>query len=294
MYFRKSLGKKIFDIINTIFLVLVSLACLAPFLHTLFASISDPTNLARHQGIVLMPMGINLKGYSLVFKNPNILNSYLNTLIYVTAATSLNILLTSFGAYACSRKKLLWQNVIMFMITFTMFFNGGLIPFYLLVKGLGLIDNRLAMIIPSAISAWNLIIMRTGFASIPDSLEESAKIDGANDFTVLFKIYFPLCKAVIAVITLFYMVGHWNSWFSALIFLRDRKLYPLQLVLREILVQNDTSKVMLMADVNNELDLYKPLVKYTAVIISTIPILCIYPFVQKYFVTGIMIGSIKG
>jgi putative aldouronate transport system permease protein len=260
----------------------------------LCASVSDPILLARSHGLLLIPKGFTLKGYELVVRNPNITGGFMNTLFYVSVGTTLNLLLTSMGAYVCSRKGYAFSNFVIFMITFTMFFSGGLIPFYILVKGMGMTDTPWALIFPPAISAFNLIIMRTSFAAIPDSLEESARIDGANDFTILFRIIIPVSKAVVAVMVLLYAVGHWNSWFNAMIFLRNRRLYPLQLVLREILIQNDTNKITSIANSGNSLDIYKPLIKYSTIITSIVPIMCIYPFIQKYFVTAIMIGSLKG
>lgn len=291
---RASISRHIFVIFNTFFLVFLSFACIAPVIHVLCASVSDPIQLLRNQGLLLIPKGFTLRGYEMVVKNPNITGGFLNTLFYVSVGTALNLLLTSMGAYVCSRKSFAFSRFVIFMITFTMFFSGGLIPFYILVKGLRLTDTRWSLIFPSAISAFNLIVMRTSFAEIPDSLEESARIDGANDFTILFRIIIPVSKAVVAVMVLLYAVGHWNSWFNAMIFLRDRKLYPLQLVLREILIQNDTNRIMSIANADNKLDIYKPLIKYSTIVVSIVPIMCIYPFIQKYFVTGIMIGSIKG
>jgi len=200
----------------------------------------------------------------------------------------------SLCGYILSRSGLMWKGILMFFVTFTMMFSGGLIPFYMVVRNLGWIDKRIALIVPGCILVFNVIIMRTSFMSIPASLEESAKLDGAGHMTILFKIILPLSKAVVAVIVLFIAVGQWNSWFFAMIFLQTRALFPLQLILREILVQNDTSKIMVGSDAVAQMDLYKPLVQYCTTIVATAPILCIYPFVQKYFVTGVMIGSLKG
>lgn len=296
MYFmKKTLSNKIFDAFNVVFMILVAFACLAPILHVIFASFSDPILLEAHEGIILKPLGFTTKGYKIVFSNSSILRGYFNTIIYVVVGVSLSTFLTVLGGYALSRKNLLWGNVIMFIITFTMFFNGGLIPFYMVVRGLGLTNTRWAVILPTAISVFNLIIMRTSLSQIPDSLEESAKIDGAGHWTIMFRIILPLAKATIAVIVLFYAVGQWNSWFNATIFLRDRKLFPLQVVLKEILVQNDTSTVMnSSADASSNMDMYKSLVKYCTIVVATVPVLCFYPFAQKHFVTGVMIGSIKG
>jgi len=300
---NESVGGKIFNTINTFFLILLSAICLYPIIHVLFASFSEPLELMKHRGLLMKPLGFTVNGYILVFKNPNIINGYINTLFYVIVGTALNLLLTSMGAYALSRRNILWKNAMMFCITFTMFFGGGLIPTYLLVKSVGLINTRWALIIPGLIGTYNLIIMRTSFAAIPDSLEESAKIDGANDFTVLFKIIMPVSKAVLAVILLFYAVGHWNAWFNAMIYLRDRKLFPLQLILREILISNDlqsmsrtggqAAEAMTQANADT-VYLSRVLVQYCTIIVATVPILLLYPFVQKYFVKGVMIGSLKG
>jgi putative aldouronate transport system permease protein len=285
----------VFDLFNGAVLIFIAAACLLPLLHVLFSSLSDPTMLARNEGVVLWPLGVpSLKGYQLVFKNPNIVQGYGNTIYYVVTATLLGTLLCSIAGYVLSRKGLMWRGPLMFFVTFTMMFSGGLIPFYMVVRNLGWIDHRIALIVPGCISVFNVIIMRTSFQSIPDSLEESAKLDGAGHMTILFQIILPLSKAVVAVIVLFIAVAQWNSWFFAMIFLQTRSMFPLQLILREILVQNDVSKVLQGTDVVAQMDLYKPLVQYCTTIVATAPILCIYPFVQKYFVTGVMIGSLKG
>jgi len=292
---KKTFGRIIFEIINTVLLIGIALACVMPLLHVLFSSLSDPRALARNEGVVLWPLGeATLKGYQLVFRNPNIVQGYGNTIFYVTTATLLGTFMCALCGYILSRSGLMWKGILMFFVTFTMMFSGGLIPFYMVVRNLGWIDKRIALIVPGCISVFNVIIMRTSFMSIPASLEESAKLDGAGHMTILFKIILPLSKAVVAVIVLFIAVGQWNSWFFAMIFLQTRALFPLQLILREILVQNDTSKIMVGSDAVAQMDLYKPLVQYCTTIVATAPILCIYPFVQKYFVTGVMIGSLKG
>ncbi|WP_100408473.1 carbohydrate ABC transporter permease [Bacillus solitudinis] len=290
---KKPLSERIFDILNIAFLILLSIVSIYPLIYILFASISDPTFVAQARGILLAPKDITLEAYRLVFNNPMIVKSYLNTLFYVTVGTTINILLTALGAYALSRKKVMWGNFIMLMIVFTMFFEGGIIPLYLLVNELGLLNSRWAVILPTAVSAFNLIIMRTAFQGIPDSLEESARIDGANDFTILFRIIIPLSLPVIAVMVLFYGVYHWNSWFHAMIFFQDRSLFPLQLILREILIANDTSNMMTGISSADAMPVGET-VKYAAIIIATLPILCLYPFLQKYFVKGVMIGGVKG
>ena len=291
---KESISRKIFNLINFIFLTFLSLACLLPFLHVLFSSVSDPILLARNSGLVLWPMGFTTMGYKLVAMNPSIVNGLRNTVFYATAGTFINIMMTSMGAYVCSQKKFIPRNVIMFIITFSMFFSGGLIPYYLLIRSLNMTNTIWALLIPSAISAYNLILMRTAFNEIPDSLEESARIDGAGDFSILFRIIIPVSKPVMAVMVLLYAVGHWNSWFPALIFLRDRTLFPLQLVLREILIEQNVSRIMVVANSGDQTNLYKPLIRYSSIIVSIVPIICFYPFIQKYFIRGIMIGSIKG
>ncbi|WP_175638401.1 carbohydrate ABC transporter permease [Metabacillus schmidteae] len=290
---KKTLGERLFDYGNIIFLVFLSIITLYPLLYILFASVSDPTYVAQNRGIMLAPKDFTLEAYTLVFKNPMIVTSYLNTLFYVVIGTTLNIFLTSLGAYALSRKNVMWANLIMFMIVFTMFFEGGLIPSYLLVSELNMIDTRWALIFPTAVSAFNLIIMRTAFQGIPASLEESARIDGANDFTILFKIILPLSLPVVSVMILFYGVYHWNSWFPAMIFLQDRELFPVQLILREILIANDTSSMTSGVGTVDAIPIGET-VKYATIVVATLPILCLYPFLQKYFVKGVMIGGIKG
>ncbi|QHT63313.1 carbohydrate ABC transporter permease [Paenibacillus lycopersici] len=296
MVHKRSISEKTFDLFNIIFLAALSIVCIYPMLYVIFASFSDPKLLMQHQGILLKPLGFTLKGYSLVLKNPNISIGYYNTVFYVVVGTFISMIFTCFGGYALSRKGVLFSKYILMLITITMFFSGGLIPFYLLVKNLGIYDTRWAIILPSAINTWNLIIMRTSFMQIPESLEESAKIDGANDFTVLFRIILPLSMPIIAVMVLFYGVAMWNSWFNAAIFLRDRNTFPIQLILREILIQNDKGS---MLQVQNGIsgqaeDMYRALIQYTTIVIATLPILCAYPFLQKYFVKGIMVGSLKG
>ncbi|WP_284240944.1 carbohydrate ABC transporter permease [Paenibacillus glycanilyticus] len=265
---------------------------LYPFLYVLFASFSNPADLIQHRGLLLAPTGFSLESYKLVFENPMISIGYFNTLIYVVGGTALNLAMTSFAAYALSRRGVKLIGPVMFGIVFTMFFSGGLIPTYLNMKNLGLLDNRWAMILPSAISTWNLLVMRTSFASIPMALEESARIDGANDFKILFRIFIPVSLPIMAVMTLFYGVGHWNSYMDALIYLRTRDLYPLQLVLQEILITNSTDSMMSsVADVDK--GLITETIKYATIIVATVPILLLYPFLQRYFVKGVMLGSIK-
>lgn len=276
------------------FLIVITLY---PMLYVVFCSFSNPMELAKNNSLLFAPAGFSTKGYEFVLKQKEIYIGYANTLFYVVVGTFLNMVLTILGAYALSRKNMLLKKPIILLITFTMFFSGGLIPSYLVVQGLGMINSVWAMIIPSAISTWNLLVMKTSFGEIPESLLESARIDGANEFTVLARIVIPTSMATIAAITLFYAVGRWNEWFSALLYLQDRSKFPLQMFLREMLIMPQGSSSTFAAEAvtsgENSAQL-KEVVKYCTIVVSTVPILCFYPFLQKYFVKGVMIGSIKG
>jgi putative aldouronate transport system permease protein len=290
---RETYGERLFNVINIIFLSLLSLMTLYPILHVIFASLSSPMELIAHKGLLFGPVGdFTWAAYGKVFQNPNILSGYKITIIVVVSAVTLNILMTSIGAYFLSRKNVMWRNPVMFMIVFTMFFHGGMVPFYLLIKGLGMYNTLWALIIPGAINTFNLIIMRTAFMTIPDSIEESARIDGAGHFTILFRIIIPLALPVIAVMILYYGVHHWNAWFNAMLFLNDRNLFPLQLILREILILNDTTWATGGSD-PGEVAYIEETLKYAIIVVATLPILCLYPFLQKYFVKGVLIGSLK-
>ena len=290
---HRTIGERAFDLLNAAIMLLLVFVTLYPFVYVLFASVSDPARLVRHSGLMFWPQGWQTMAYRLVFENPMILIGYRNTLVYVVVGTTINVVMTSLGAYALSRKSFLIRNPVMLGITFTMFFSGGLIPLYLQVQRLGLTDKIWAMVIPNAMSAYNLIIMRTGFEAVPVSLEESAKLDGARHLTIMTNIVLPLSTAVVAVMILFYGVGHWNAWFGAMIYLRTRDLYPLQLILREILVSNMTDDMTAGGDVGMR-EAIGEAVKYATIIVATVPILAIYPFLQRYFVKGVMLGAIKG
>jgi putative aldouronate transport system permease protein len=287
-------GEKVFNVFNILLMFGLMLVTLYPFVYVVFASFSEAGLLLRHRGLLLRPLGINFQSYKMVFLNPTMFSSYLNTIIYVVSGTSLSVLLTIFGAYALSRKKVMLKTPIMFFIVFTMWFSGGMIPLFLLVRNLHLLNNRLALILPNAVSAYNLIVAITYFKTIPDSLEESAKIDGANDYIIMFRIIVPLAVPVISVIALFYSVSIWNAWFHAMLFLNRRELFPVQLVLREILILNDTGSVISGVVAQGDQIQIAETIKYATAIVATLPILLVYPFVQKYFVQGIMIGAIKG
>ncbi|WP_042201073.1 carbohydrate ABC transporter permease [Paenibacillus camerounensis] len=290
---KRSLGDNIFDSLNILFLTGLMIVTLYPFLYVIFASLSVPSELVKHSGILLWPKGFYLEAYKLVIKNHMIISGYKNTLIYVVAGTTLNVFFTALFAFVLSRRDMYWKKYMMMMVVVTMFFSGGLIPGYILVKNLGMLDTRWALILPGLIATWNLIIMRTSFQAIPYELEEAAKIDGASDFRVFAQIILPLSVPVLAVMMLFYGVGHWNAWTGALIYLRDRDLFPLQLVLREILIENSTTDTTNLSTSTGDPFLGE-VVKYATIIVATLPILVVYPFIQKYFTKGVMIGALKG
>ncbi len=290
---KTSLSRKIFMVCNYAFLTFLCLVCMYPVIYVLFASFSDSGRLMEHTGLLWKPLGFNMGAYKAVMENPVIGSGYLNTIFVVVIGTCLNLVLTSLGAYFLSRRNVMLKGAIMALIMFTMFFNGGIIPFYLTVKMLGMYGSLWALIIPTGISTYNLIIMRTSFMSIPESLEEAALIDGAGHVRVLTQIVLPLSKSIIAVMILYYGVAHWNAWFNAMVFLNDRAKFPLQLVLREILIQNDTDSMTQGASAADGISIAES-VKYAVIIVATVPILCIYPFLQKYFVKGVMIGAVKG
>jgi len=289
----ESWSNRLFDVGNYIFLMLLMVITLYPLLYVAFASFSDAAQLMAHKGALWKPLGFSVEAYKNVFRNPMIGSGYLNTLFILVFGLSVNIVLTSFGAYALSRRSLAYRKQIMLFFVFTMFFSGGLIPFYFAVMNLGLRNSLWALIIPVAVNTFNLIIMRTAFEAIPESLEESAKMDGANDFVILFRIILPLSLPVVAVILLYYGVSHWNAWFNASIFLQDRDKYPLQLILREILLQGEAS-AMAEGAAMEDVAMLSATLKYATIMVATVPILLVYPFLQKYFVKGALIGAIKG
>ncbi|MFD0715785.1 carbohydrate ABC transporter permease [Paenibacillus sp. GCM10027626] len=292
MVSKPSVGERLFDGFNLIFLAVCSFVFLYPIWYVIVSSFSDAHAIAAGQ-VTFWPVEFNLKAYKLVFSDSMVLDAYGNTLIYVLGGTAINLLLTTLGAYPLSRPGLGGKRFFMAFIVFTMFFSGGLIPGYLNIRDLGLYDTVWALLLPGAVSAFNLIVMRTFFQStIPESLVESGKIDGANDFRILWSLVLPLSLPVMAVMTLFYAVSHWNSWFTAMIYLQDRSLYPLQLILREILIQS-TAQNLTTNVAQDELSQVSEAIKYATIVVATVPILVVYPFLQKYFVKGVMIGAVK-
>ena len=295
MAIKRSKGEKTFEIFNICFMICLLLLTLYPFLYVVYASVSDPANLLRHKGVLLLPYGLHFDAYRLVFYNPIIGSSYINTIIYVTSGLVVSMALTMLGAYALAKRNVKWAPLITMIIVFTMWFSGGMIPYYLTVSGLGLLNTRLALILPRAVSTYNLIVMRTAFQQVPESLEESARMDGANDLLILIRIIIPVSMPTIAVVTLFYVSATWNAWFDAMMFINNRSLYPLQLLLREVLVLGNTNAMVVSGNVfqGDQLQVGET-IKFATVIVATVPILCVYPFLQKYFVKGVMIGAVKG
>ena len=287
------LGDRFFMFANTLLLALLTLVFLYPMWYCLMASFSDPGRLLSNYGMLLRPLGFSLAGYKAVFINRSIWIGYANTLFYVIAGTALNMLLTILGAYTLSRRNLLLRMPLSLLLVITMYVDAGIIPNFLLVRELGLYNSRWAILLTSGVTTYNLIVMRTAFSQVSRSLEEAAMIDGAKDVHLLTKVLLPVSKATLAVIVLFYAVGHWNAWFSASIYLRDREKFPLQMYLREIHMAASASATSETASSIDGFFYLEELVKYCTIVVSTVPILCIYPFVQKYFVQGIMLGSLK-
>ena len=291
----RSFGDRIFNLINYTLLTLLTLIVLYPLVFVLSASISNPEHVLRGE-MWLIPKGFNFDAYTKIFQNKDILLGYSNTILYTVIGTALNVVMTICAAYPLSRRDLAGRGLVTGLIVFTMFFGGGLIPTYLLIKNLNMLDTLWVMIIPNAVSVWNIIIMRTFFQqSIPGELQESAMIDGCTHIQTLLRIVLPLSMPIIAVMVLFYAVGHWNSYFNALIYLTTKEKFPLQLILREILIQSDSGEfVKLTSESAVRMKMSVEGVKYAVLVVANLPMLILYPFLQRYFVKGIMIGALKG
>ncbi|WP_413376406.1 carbohydrate ABC transporter permease [Paenibacillus taichungensis] len=291
----ESRGDRIFNIINHFLLITITLIVIYPLVFVLSASFSDPQAVLRGE-MFLWPKGINLHSYEKIFQNKDILRGYTNTLIYTSVGTLINLVMTILAAYPLSRKDFIGRNAIMALFVFTMFFSGGLIPTYMLIKNLGMLNTFWVMIIPNAVSIWNIIIMRTFFQqSIPNELHEAATIDGCSNIQTLTRIILPLSMPIIAVTILFYAVGHWNAFFNAMLYLSDKNKFPLQLILREILIQGQTNDMVKMSTesaIKQQREVEG--IKYAVLVVANIPVLLLYPFLQRYFVKGVMIGAIKG
>ena len=282
----------IFSVLKGLFLLLLVFSTLYPFIYMLAVSLSKDIYVLKGQ-VTFYPKGFNLKMYKMVFEDHRIFRSYLNTILYTVTGTSLSLALTSMGAYALSRKKLIFRKFFQMMVLITMFFGGGLIPTYLTVRGLGMYDTLWAIIVPGAVSTWNLLIMRSFFVQFPVELEESAKLDGMNDMGVFFRIVLPLSKAVLSTISLFYAVALWNTYFGPMIYLATDSKQPLQTILRELLLISTQFNNAAVGASGDSVIVDESL-KYATVIVSIIPIVAVYPFIQKYFVKGVMMGSLKG
>ena len=294
MKIKRTLAETCFNVFNILLLTAVALCTLYPLWHVFFASFSDPALLAKHTGAILRPLGFSFDAYKAVSAKTEIWIGYGNTIFYLVVGTAVNMIVTVPMAYMLSKgNELIIPKYIMMGIVFTMYFSGGLIPLYLIVKGLHLTDTRWAVIFPTALSTFNLIIMRTAFVSLPKELEEAARIDGAGILIILVKVVLPLVKSTMAVIVLYYAVAQWNQWFQAMIYLRNQSMYPLQLFLRDILIENESNDMMVGVTTGNQQSLYEA-IKYATIVIATLPILLLYPFLQKYFVQGVMIGAVKG
>ena len=291
---RWQLGDWFFHSANYLFMIALVLATVYPFIYVLATSLSDPIKVMAGE-VWLFPIGLNFDAYDIVLRSKTVWNAYGNTLFYVVAGTSLNVVLTMLGAYPLSRRSLYGRGFFSFIIVFTMFFGAGMIPNFLLVKELGMLNTRWALIIPGAISAWLLIMTRTYLqANIPDELVEAAQMDGANDLIILWRLVVPLSLPILAVIALFYGVGHWNEYVSALIYLRDVSLQPLQVILRQILLAQMGLDLTTMVDDTFKEALMAQTLRPATTIVATLPILLFYPFLQRYFVKGMMVGSLKG
>lgn len=295
MRITKSKGDRLFFALNDILLSLALIIVLLPIIYIVSSSFSSPEAVMTGQ-VLLWPVQPSLEGYAAVFKYNTIVSGYLNSIYYTVAGSAINIVMTVMAAYPLSRPRMAGRKLLMFLFTFTMIFSGGLIPSYLLASGLGIVNTRWVMLIPGAIGVYNLIICRTFFQnSIPEELFEAASIDGCNHAHFIISVVLPLSKPILAVLLLYYAVSHWNSYFSAFIYLSDRSMFPLQIVLREILIRNTIDPSVVY---DPQLDAVKQglsdLLKYSLIVVATVPFMVVYPFVSKHFVKGALIGAVKG
>lgn len=289
---RSTRGDKVFYVINTFFLVLLALIILYPLYFIVIASFSDPDAVLAGK-VILYPVNVTLDGYLKIIQRTDVWRGYLNTIIYTVLTVVLSLVVTIPAGWALSRKTLPGKKGFMIYFIVPMFFGGGLIPFYNVMSSLHLVNTIWAVILPAILSVWNLFMTKTFFeSSVPASLIEAAQIDGAGPFRIFFSLVIPLAKAIIAVMALYYAVGQWNSYFNAMIFLRDESMYPLQLVLKEILIASESTVGGSGETILEQYRLANQL-KYVSVIVSSLPVIMLYPFVQKYFAQGVMIGSLK-
>lgn len=282
-----------FDIINGSILILLCLVTIYPLYYVIVASFTGNAHLVANQGALFYPKGFTVGSYALAFTHPLLLSGFLNILFILAASLPINIILTLFCGYFLASKNVLFKKPILFIIMFTMFFSGGMIPIYLNIRSLGLYNSLWALILPGAMSVYNAIICRTAIDSVPDSLIESAYIDGANDLVVVFRIVLPLIMPTIAVLLLYYGVGHWNSWFPGSIYLRDSDKLPIQNILRAVLIAN-SNILNSVASESDQVNEFAESIKYATIVLTTVPVMLVYPFLQRYFVKGVMIGAVKG
>lgn len=295
MAIKKSTGDKIFDAANAILMILLCFITLYPMWYVLCASFTENSYLVAHPGAIFWPHGFTVGSYKLAFSHPLILSGYLNILFVLAVSLPINIALTLFCGYFLASKNVLFKKPILFIIMFTMFFSGGMIPMYLTVQQLHIYNTTWAMVLPVAVSAYNLIVCRSFFESgIPVELLEAAKIDGCSDFGFFFKIAIPLSKTIIAVMCLFYATAMWNQFFNALMFLQDDSKMPLQVVLRNLVLMNQSNQMGSSASEMVTKQKLAEQLKYCVVVVSAFPLLCVYPFLQKYFAKGVTIGAVKG
>lgn len=279
------------DVIIIAVLALVAIVFLYPFIYIVSASLSDPAAVTEHP-LLLWPVQFTTSAYGLLLSVGTLWLGYSNTIIYTVAGTALNVTVTLLAAYALSRQELAGRKIVLFFIVVTLFFNGGMIPTYLIFKSLHLLDTRWALIVSGAVTTWNLLITKTYLEmNIPQELRDAAEVDGATEFTFFSKVALPLSKPIIAVISLFYASGHWNAYFNALLYLRTRDLYPLQVFLRELLILDQTSEMM--GSVSDSRVMIALTLKYAIMVAAVVPMLVVFPFVQRYFVKGVMIGALK-
>ncbi|MBR6405115.1 MAG: carbohydrate ABC transporter permease [Lachnospiraceae bacterium] len=291
--YKTSPSRIVFLIVAVILLVLIGLACLLPLWHVIMASISNPTDLNVSKDLIFYPLrNVDVTAYKLILQYQRLWRGYRNTIMYCTLSCVITGVMTVIAGYVFSRNRFYYRNAFMLIISFTMLFNGGMIPTYMVIRKLHMLDSVWAIVVPGCLSVFNILIMRTSMQGISDALEEAARLDGANDFIIMFRIILPLCKATFAVVMLFTVVGQWNNFMSAILYLPTKQnLYPLQMELRTILYQS-TKEITSASDVSAS-SVYARAVEYAAIVVSTLPILIVYPFVQKYFVTGMTIGAVK-
>lgn len=287
-------GQKIFNIFNIIFMLVLAFITLYPFYYVAVASFSNASDFIMFRGFLYKPLGFTTSAYEYVFRDDRILRGFVNTIVLILTRVTLAMLLTVVGAYVLSRKGTVWAPIFMFVIVVTMFFSGGMIPTYLNVRRLGLDNSFGALILPTVINTFNMIIMRNAFEAVPQDIEEAASIDGAGRIQCLFAVMLPLVIPTLMVILLYYAVEVWNTWFDAMLYIRKKALYPLQLVLREILINNNTTGMGGASQGGGDAETMAETVQYAVMMVATVPILAVYPFLQKYFVSGVMVGAVKG